>query len=67
MADKPEPLPPDYKPWPPPDCQAFLREIEAGWAQEAGRKGKHWSLQVTGNNPISGYRVIYKKLASGDP
>jgi hypothetical protein len=44
-----------------------LREIEAGWAHEAGRKGKHWSLQVTGNNPISGYRVIYKKLASGDP
>jgi hypothetical protein len=67
LSDNPEPLPPGYKHWPPTDCEAFLREIETGWAKENGRRGKHWGLQVTGNNPISGYRVVYKKLSPGDP
>jgi hypothetical protein len=57
MADH-ESLPPGFKAWPPSDPEAFLREIEAAWASQAGRKGKHWCLQVVGSNPLSGYVVV---------
>jgi hypothetical protein len=67
MADDQDPLPPGFKRWPPADCQAFLREIEAGWASQPGRNGKHWGLQVAGKNPLSGYRVEYKKCVPSDP
>jgi hypothetical protein len=58
MADNQVSLPPGFKCWPPEDAQAFVDEIKAGWASEPGRKGQHWALQVVGENPISGYRVI---------
>ena len=67
MPDNQDSLAPGFKPWPPADCQAFLREIEAGWASEKGRNGKHWCLQVDGRNPISGYLVTYKPRGQGDP
>jgi hypothetical protein len=60
MADNHDALPPGFKSWPPADCQRFLREIEAGWAAQPGRNGKHWALQVDGQNPLSGYRVAYQ-------
>jgi hypothetical protein len=56
-------LPPGFKPWPPADAQAFVDEITAVWASEQGRHGKHWALQVFGENPISGYKVILQPTA----
>ena len=35
-----------------------MDEIEAAWASQQGRHGKHWALQIFGENPISGYMVI---------
>jgi hypothetical protein len=67
MADSQNALLPGFKPWPPADCQAFLDEIKEAWASQPGRSGKHWALQVDGRNPLSGYKVIYKKCGPGDP
>jgi hypothetical protein len=67
MADNPTSLPPGFKPWPPADAQAFVNEIKAGWGSGEGRHGKHWALQVFGENPISGYKVILKPTGAGDP
>jgi hypothetical protein len=53
MADKE-----DFKPWPPADPQSLVDEINAKWAAQPGRKGKHWAVKVDGNNPISGYIVV---------
>jgi hypothetical protein len=54
-----------FTPWPPADPQAFIQQIEAAWASH-GSSGKHWILQVDGNNPISGYKVKVKQLGPGD-
>jgi hypothetical protein len=64
MADNQDALQPGFKPWPPAD---LVREIEVAWASQPGRNGKHWCLQVDGRNPLSGYRVTYKKCGPGDP
>jgi hypothetical protein len=58
MADNQASPPPGFKPWPPANAQAFVDEINAAWASQQGRHGKHWALQVFGENPISGYKVI---------
>jgi hypothetical protein len=51
-----------WKPWPPADCAAFLKEIEDAWKAKSG-SGKHWIVKVDGTNPLSGYCV--KKQAAG--
>jgi hypothetical protein len=58
-------IPLDFKPWPPANPQAFVDEITKAWG--TGRHGKHWGLQVFGENPISGYKVILKPTGAGDP
>jgi hypothetical protein len=58
MADNEANLPPGFKHWPPANAKAFVDEIDAAWASQQGRHGKHWALQVFGENPISGYMVI---------
>ena len=55
-------LPEGFKPWPPPNCQAFLRELEEAWASQPHGQGKHWILQVVGTNPLSGYMVVVKPV-----
>lgn len=67
MSDTEEPLPPGFKPWPPPRAQDLLDEIDLKWTSEPPRHGKHWALQVYGHNPISGYRVVYKQPQPNDP
>jgi hypothetical protein len=67
MADNQASLPPGFKPWPPANAQDFVEEIKAGWGSGQGRHGKHWALQVFGENPISGYKVILKPTGAGDP
>jgi hypothetical protein len=59
--------PSDFKDWPPPDWGVFQKEVEDKWKGQEGRKGKHWGLQVWGNNPISGYKVVYKPWKQGEP
>ena len=56
-------LPPG-KPWPPADPQAFVDEITNA---AKGRRGKHWAVQVQVENPISGYKVVFKQTGPGDP
>ena len=51
------------KPWPPDNAQAFVQEITDA---AAGRHGKHWALQVYVENPISGYKVVFKPTGPGD-
>ena len=57
MTDAQGSLPPGFKHWP-PNPKELMDEIEAAWASQQGRHGKHWALQVFGENPISGYLVI---------
>jgi hypothetical protein len=59
--------PPDFKDWPPSSWQDFQDEVEETWKHPPGRKGKHWGIQVWGNNPISGYKVTYKEWKQGEP
>ena len=61
MADDQPGLPPGYKPWPPDD---LVKEIEDEWAQKRGG-GKHWIVQVTGTNPLSGYTVKKEPAGGG--
>jgi hypothetical protein len=63
MADQQQSLPPGFKAWP-PDGQALIKEIEEKWASQPGQ-GKHWAVQVTGTNPLSGYTVV-KHPVGGD-
>ena len=67
MADNQGALPPGFKPWPPTDLADLVREIKKAWESQSGRNGKHWGLQVYGENPLSGYRVKVKKCGPGDP
>jgi hypothetical protein len=62
MAESQTPLPPGFtRGWPPADPQAFVNQITELWATRPGHGGgKHWAVQVFGENPISGYRVKYK-------
>ncbi|TML94574.1 MAG: hypothetical protein E6G03_12070 [Actinobacteria bacterium] len=66
MADSQKSLPPGFKPWPPADGETLLREIEAAWASQQGRKGKHWCLQVVGTNPLSGYIVVMSPTGASE-
>jgi hypothetical protein len=61
-------LPPGFTSgWPPADPQAFVKQITDLWPTRPGHgQGKHWAVQVFGENPISGYRVIYKKADPND-
>jgi hypothetical protein len=59
MADKAD----EFTKWPPANPQDLVDELNAAWAAQHGRHGKHWALQVDGNNPISGYRVVMKPTA----
>jgi hypothetical protein len=56
-------LPQGFKPWPPPDGDAFIEEIKAEWESHHGA-GKHWIVQGYGTNPLSGY-MVKKDPASG--
>jgi hypothetical protein len=56
------------KGWPPADPRAFVDDITKKWENRPGQtNGKHWALQLFGNNPISGYRIVLKQSGSNDP
>ena len=69
MASGGDDLPPGFtRGWPPANPQAFFDAVQAAWGGRPGRtQGKHWALQLYGNNPISGYRIILKQSSSNDP
>jgi hypothetical protein len=56
MANEQQSPPPGFKPWP-PNGDDLIKEIEQKWASQPGA-GKHWAVQVTGTNPLSGYIVV---------
>jgi hypothetical protein len=63
MADQQESMPEGFKQWP-PNGDELIREIEAAWASTPGA-GRHWIVQVTGTNPLSGYTVIKEPHGGG--
>jgi hypothetical protein len=66
-------LPPDFtRGFPDPnqagECEAFVRDIINKWESRTPKtQGKHWALQLYGNNPISGYRIKIKQCGPNDP
>ena len=56
MANQQQGLPPGFKPWP-PKGEDLVKEIQDKWDNTPGH-GKHWAVQVTGTNPLSGYIVV---------
>jgi len=64
MANEQQDPPPGFNAWP-PNGDDLIREIEAAWAGTPGG-GKHWIVQVTGTNPLSGYTVKKQPAGGGE-